>query len=180
MRPCLARPLATLLVVLAAVPLQAQGTTTSTSRTTTTTTTTTRGGADVPVLAALQRLFDAMAARDTAAARALLVPGSQFVSARGDTTIVRPRVQGDTAFLRMLATTTDRLLERFWQPTVLVDGPVATVWTPYDFHVNGTWTHCGIDAVTLLRVGDAWRIAGITYTVQRRGCAPSPLGPPAP
>lgn len=170
-----------LLAAAAAGPLAAQGTETSTSRTTTTTTTRRAGGPDTPdapVVAVVQRLFDAMAARDTASARALLLPGSQFVSARGDTTIVRPRVQDDTSFLRMLATTKDRLLERFWQPTVMVDGSIATVWAPYDFHVNGAWSHCGIDVVTLLKVGEAWQVTGITYTVQRRGCAPSPLGPP--
>ena len=97
---------------------------------------------------------------------------------RALTTVVRPPVQEDTAFLAMLATGRERLLERFWQPTGQVDGSIASVWTPYDSHVDGRWSHCGIDVASLVRVGDAWRIAGITYTVQRRGCARSPLGPP--
>src|SRR5688500_13681294 len=41
---------------------------------------------EAAVLAAVQRLFDAMASRDTAAARALMVRGTQFVSVRSDTT----------------------------------------------------------------------------------------------
>jgi hypothetical protein len=36
--------------------------------------------ADPTVVATVQRLFDAMAAHDTAAARSLLVPGTRFVS----------------------------------------------------------------------------------------------------
>jgi hypothetical protein len=153
--------------LLLAVPLRAQGASRSAS------------ADSAAVLAAVQRLFDAMLARDTAAARALLVPGARMISVRGDTVVTRPRVQGDTAFIAMLATGKERLLERFWQPVVHVQGPIASVWTPYDFHVDGAFSHCGIDAVSLVKVGDAWKIATITWTVQRRGCAPSPLGPPA-
>ena len=134
--------------------------------------------ADPTVVAVVQRLFDAMAAHDTAAARSLLLPGTRFVSISNDTGPGIPRIQGDSAFLRMLATRTDRLLERMWSPVVQVQGRIATVWTPYDFHIGGRFSHCGIDAVTLLRTDAGWRIAGLLYTVQRTGCAPSPLGPP--
>ena len=135
--------------------------------------------ADPAVVATVQRLFDAMAARDTVAARALLLPGTRFVSISNDTGPAIPRVQGDSAFLRMLAGSSERLLERMWAPVVQVQGRIATVWTPYDFHRGGRFSHCGIDAVTLLRTDAGWRSAGLLYTVQRTGCAPSPLGPPA-
>jgi hypothetical protein len=133
---------------------------------------------DPAVVAAVQRLFDAMAAHDTAAARSLLVPGTRFVSISNDTGPGIPRIQGDSAFLRMLAGRADRLLERMWSPVVQVQGRIANVWTPYDFHIDGRFSHCGIDVVTLLRTDAGWQIAGLLYTVQRTGCAPSPLGPP--
>lgn len=168
--PRSARLAAALASLLMAVPLRAQGTPAPASG----------AGADsAAVLRAVQRLFDAMLARDTAAARALLLPGARMISVRGDTAVARARTQGDTAFIAMLATGKERLLERFWQPVVHVQGPIASVWTPYDFHIDGSFSHCGIDVVSLVKVGDAWRIATITWTVQRRGCAPSPLGPPA-
>jgi hypothetical protein len=130
------------------------------------------------IVSAVQRLFDAMAQRDTAAARALLAPGSRFVSILADSGGGTPRVQSDTAFLRSLARGQERLLERFWAPVVQQRGPIATVWAPYDFHVDGRRTHCGVDAFTLVRTDATWRIAGIAYTVERRGCPDSPLGPP--
>jgi hypothetical protein len=129
------------------------------------------------VLATVQRLFDALAQRDTAVVRALLVPGARFVSMRADTASA-PRAQGDAELMRMLTRGTERLLERFWSPVIQIQGPIATVWTPYDFHVEGQWSHCGIDTFTLMRTGAEWRIAALAYTVQLRGCAPSPLGPP--
>ena len=134
--------------------------------------------ADSAVVATVQRLFDAMARRDTATLRALLVPGARFTSLPTDRVVPAPRVQGDSAFLRTFAAGTERLLERMWQPVVHVEGPLATLWAPYDFHVDGKRSHCGVDAVTLLRGDAGWRVTGITYTVQRAGCAPSPLGPP--
>ena len=135
--------------------------------------------ADPTIVATVQRLFDAMAAHDTAVARTLLVPGTRFVSISNDTGPAIPRSQGDSAFLRMLAGRSDRLLERMWAPVVQVQGRIASVWTPYDFHIDGRFSHCGIDTITLLRTDAGWRIAGLLYTVQRTGCAPSPLGPPA-
>jgi hypothetical protein len=132
----------------------------------------------VAVLAAVERLFDAMARRDTAAARALMAPGSRLLSMGGDSAGATPRVQSDTAFLRFLAVGNERLLERVWSPTIQLRGPLATVWAPYDFHIDGRRTHCGVDAFTLVRTGSVWRIAGIAYTVERRNCPASPLGPP--
>lgn len=129
------------------------------------------------VVATVQRLFDAMARRDTTLARALLLPGTRFVSVSGDSASAGPRMQGDSAFLRMLAARSEPLLERMWAPVVTVAGPIATLWAPYDFHIDGRWSHCGVDTVTLLKSGSGWRIAALVYTVQRRNCAASPLGP---
>jgi hypothetical protein len=51
------------------------------------------------------------------------------------------------------------------------------VHAPYDFHIDGKFSHCGTDVFTLVRAKGEWRIVSIVYTVQRTGCAPSPLGP---
>ena len=127
------------------------------------------------VLATVQRLFDALARRDTAVLRAVMVPGVPFVSIRADTAST-PRTQGDEAVMRMLTRGSERLLERFWSPVIQIQGPIATVWTPYDFHVDGQWSHCGIDTFTLMRTGAEWRIAALAYTVQLRGCALQGVG----
>jgi hypothetical protein len=129
------------------------------------------------VLAPVQALLNTLATRDTAAARALLAPGFHLV-AMGTETGSAPRSMDDAGFLRTLTRGTERLLERIWQPVVHIQGPIAIVWTPYDFHIDGRFSHCGIDTFTLLRTGTEWRIASLVYTVQPTGCAPSPLGPP--
>ena len=61
-------------------------------------------------------------------------------------------------------------LERTWRETAWVDGDVASVTAPYDFWVDGTCSHCGVDVLTLVRDSDGtWRVATISYTVDARG-----------
>ena len=133
----------------------------------------------VAIIAVVQGLFDGMARRDTAALRALLASGTEFISLRvGGTGEPAIRRQSDTAFLRSMASGGERLLERMWSPAIRVAGPIAEVWTMYDFHRDGRFSHCGVDSFTLLRTGSRWRLVGIVYTVQTEGCPPSPLGRP--
>ena len=71
----------------------------------------------------------------------------------------------------------DTYIERIWEPTVLIHGPIAVVWAQYDLHRNRQFVHCGVDAFTLIRTSAGWRIATTTYTAEPTGCTPSPLGP---
>jgi hypothetical protein len=64
-----------------------------------------------------------------------------------------------------------------WNPEVRVHGPIASVWTAYDFWVDGKFSHCGVDVFDLVKTAEGWKISGGAYTVERTGCAPSPLGP---
>ena len=68
---------------------------------------------------------------------------------------------------------------RAWDSEVRIRGPIPTEWTPYDFHIDGKFSHCGVDAFQLLQTPTGSVITGGTYTVERAGCKASPLGPPA-
>ena len=124
-------------------------------------------------------LLRAISTRDTALARRVLAPGAQLVAATDPAPASGTvRIQSDTAFLRSIGNGTARYLERMWQPSATVHGTVALVHAPYDFHINGKFSHCGTDTFTLAKGADGWRITHLAYTVQRAGCAPSPLGAP--
>lgn len=115
------------------------------------------------VLAAVQRLFDGMAARDTALAASALEPDAWFFATRPGA----PPVGTPTRdFLERLAVAEVPWRERLWSPEVRVHGDIAMVWAPYDFHVGERFSHCGVDAFTLVRGGGRWRISGATYTVE--------------
>ncbi len=132
------------------------------------------------VIAAVQQLFDAMAARDTAAARAVLMPEGLFFAVRTGAGEGAVSAMPYTDFLARLAVAAERWLERMWEPQVLIHGPLAVVWTRYDFYRGDSFSHCGVDAFNMIRTAEGWKIASAAYTVESDGCPPSPLGPPAP
>ena len=129
------------------------------------------------VLATVQAFFDTMASRDVEGARRVLMPEGRFYSTRDQDgrTVVRASAVED--YLKTLAGRKQDNRERIWSPDVRVHGPIASVWTPYDFWVDRKFSHCGLDVFDLVKTAEGWRIAGLTYTVERTGCAPSPLGP---
>lgn len=129
------------------------------------------------VVATVQRIFDAMATCDAATIRALSLPhGRLFRLTPGSDQPPRSTTLED--FAAQFATCHRRLLERMWAPQVRVHKGIATVWAPYDFWIDDAFSHCGIDSFELIRHEGAWKLAGGSYTVERDGCAPSPLGPP--
>jgi hypothetical protein len=129
------------------------------------------------VVAVVNEFFRAMEKNDSAAAsRTVHGQGTSYsFRVRGDSSTMR--VEGLSQFPSMLARNQRKYIERMWEPTVHVHGPIAVVWTPYDFHIDGKFSHCGVDAFTVARLADGWRIVNITYTTEQTGCKPSPLGP---
>lgn len=128
------------------------------------------------VLTAVDRFFAAMTARDTAAmAQVIVREGMLHIAAEDGAKPVRSVSHAD--YLKRLAQGTERFMERYWEASVRVDGPLATATMPYDFHVDGAFSHCGVDVFTLVLSPEGWRIASVAFTRQTEGCPPSPLGP---
>ena len=72
------------------------------------------------------------------------------------------------------------IVERGFDPEVLISGPLAVVWLPYDIYVDGGWSHCGVDVATLVRIEGDWKIASLSWTVEQPpACKRHPDGPPA-
>lgn len=135
---------------------------------------------ETAVLMAVQQFFETMTARDSAGARAVLDPAGDFVSVRWSDDGERiVRRSSNETYLDGLDGQPETYLERMWEPEIRVHGPIATVWSRYDFHVDGQFSHCGVDAFQLLLTEAGWTITGGTYTVERAGCPESPLGPPS-
>lgn len=126
------------------------------------------------VAATVQRLFDAMERRDSTALRMLLHPQATLVAV--DTAGRVQRIPDAMAWARSIAGSPVPLVERMHAPRVEVAGALATLWADYTFHVGERFSHCGTDAVQLVRSGGAWKIVVVTFTRQQTGC---PAVPPA-
>lgn len=124
----------------------------------------------------LADLFTAMRLRDTLALQALFVPGARLVGMRQVAGGSRLQAITPQQFAQFLASDTTRgpWIERMWSPVVTVDGTLASIWAPYDFHFGTTFSHCGVDAVHLLKTVDGWRITALADTYQTTGCPTRP------
>lgn len=48
--------------------------------------------------------------------------------------------------------------ERIEFSSILIDGPLASVWTPYQFFYKGSYSHKGVDSFQLVRINGIWKI----------------------
>jgi hypothetical protein len=127
------------------------------------------------VVVAVQKLFDAMTAHSSDAARAVIVPEGRLFSANDEGKVSSQTLE---EFAGRLSASKAQILERIWNPKVFVRGRIAHLWAEYDFHLNGKFHHCGVDSIALVKSADGWKITGIEDTRETSGCSPSPLGPP--
>jgi hypothetical protein len=125
------------------------------------------------VLATVQKVFTAMRTRDTALLRQAFDTSARLagVSTRNGPATVR--LTAPMAFGSAIASAPagDVWNERIWDPEVRIDGDVAQVWAYYTFHRNATFSHCGVDAFMLLKVGGEWKITQLADSRRTTGCA---------
>ena len=53
---------------------------------------------------------------------------------------------------------------------IRIDGPLAIVWTPYNFYYNGKFLHCGVNSFQLVRINNEWKIQFLIDTRRKAGC----------
>jgi hypothetical protein len=133
-----------------------------------------RATPEADVRAVIAQLFDGMRAADPAAARAAFHPDARLASSLGDTTGVQTGDLGSffDTIGRLPAGTLD---ERLGDYEVVVDGPLAVAVTPYAFYAGGAFSHCGVNAFTLVEQDGRWWIWNVTDTRRTEGC-PAGLG----
>ncbi|MGH2665417.1 nuclear transport factor 2 family protein [Flavobacterium sp.] len=54
--------------------------------------------------------------------------------------------------------------EKIFGYTIQIDGAMAHAWTPYEFYINGKLSHSGVNAFTLFKENDTWKIIYIIDT----------------
>lgn len=133
--------------------------------------------AEPAVLAVVKQILQAINTGDPDLARPILLEEAVVQSIRERDGRKITGQQTAKQFLNGLKRGTDKWTERIWNPTVNIHGEIATVWAPYDFHINGAFSHCGTDIFNLIKTAEGWKVSALTYDVIKEGCAPSPLGP---
>ena len=132
------------------------------------------------IVAALQVVFDALETGDADLLRRVMDPNvtmrSSETDAAGETSYASSTLDG---LATRLETSEVLLIERMWDPAVDVSGSMAMIWAPYDFYVGPDFSHCGVDAATLMNSEDGWKIISLSWTrLQPPACPLHPAGPP--
>ena len=60
--------------------------------------------------------------------------------------------------------------ERIEFDIVKTDAALAIAWTPYQFYLNGNFSHCGVNSFQLVRLNGQWKIQYLIDTRRRTGC----------
>ena len=123
------------------------------------------------VVATVEQVFAAMRARDTTNLRARFDTTARLMRVP-ESAAAPTRPQTVSQFLTSVSTAApDRAFdERMYDPDVRIEGPIAQLWTYYTFREGRTFSHCGVDAITLMRAGGEWRIVSWIWTARRTGC----------
>ena len=117
------------------------------------------------VLAVIDRCFEGMRSHDAAVLAEAMRPDAVItrLRTRDDGTVDAFTTSG-AQFISELGKPGPAYVERIWDPEVLMGPDLAAVRAPYDFYVDTTFSHCGIDHFTLVRETTGWRIQSIAYT----------------
>ena len=115
----------------------------------------------------LQQLFDCIAKHDAAKARTLFLPGVQLISIASGSEYKSIAVE---QWLTRMGEGKGEWRETIRNPTVLKHEGLAAVWGPYQFHLNGKLSHCGVDWVNLVKTAEGWKISSLAWTRETTGC----------
>jgi hypothetical protein len=125
----------------------------------------------VAVLAAVNNVFKAMHDRDTVLLKSVFDTSARLVGvSRRGTPAVSLTTPSRFGAAIVGAKAGDVWNEKMINPEVRIDGDIAQVWGYYTFHLNDTFSHCGIDAFMLVKVGTAWKITQLADTQRKEGC----------
>ena len=75
-------------------------------------------------------------------------------------------------FLKSIASIPDTLQfkEKLMSFNIQVDGAMANAWTPYEFWMNNTFHHCGVNSFQLFKDENAWKIIYLIDTRRKEDC----------
>ena len=121
------------------------------------------------VLAIAQQFFDALEKGDTTTLRSLYLNDARnFFVQEKDT-----KISEGSRSPKSFRADKDRVVrERFIKGgvEVMVHNRIAMVWGSYNLWINDQFSHCGVDAFTLLKTDTGWKISSLSYSMETEGC----------
>jgi len=58
--------------------------------------------------------------------------------------------------------------EKILSYNIQIDGKMAHAWTPYEFYINGKLSHSGVNAFTLFKENEVWKVIHLIDTRRKK------------
>lgn len=128
-----------------------------------------------PIVAVVERFFDALRRSDTAATRAFFLPNARILPVPpSPAQAVPPGLSVDQFVAFAGRNPAGSWIERIWSPSVHRSGPLADLWFSYDLYHGAAFGQCGVNGVQMVETGEGWKILAMTFTAVKVGCAEHP------
>lgn len=120
---------------------------------------------------AVNNLFTGMKTSDSTLTRTAFAEGAlmqTIVAKEGKVTVKTESVNG---FIKVVGSPHKEIYdERIVFTKILIDGPLASVWTDYKFYVGDKFSHCGVNSFQLVKGDKGWQIIYIVDTRRKENC----------
>jgi hypothetical protein len=121
----------------------------------------------------IQNMFQAMANLDSSSLKMNFAPEMTLKSiSKNKVGETITKEESSSQFLKIVGTKHEglKLDERILSFQILIDDNMAMVWTPYKFYLNDTFSHCGVNLFTMVKIKDEWKILAIVDTRRKTDC----------
>ncbi|SDC82160.1 nuclear transport factor 2 family protein [Pedobacter soli] len=120
---------------------------------------------------AVNNLFTGMKTSDSTLARSAFATGAVMQTIVNKEGKVSVRNESVDNFIKLIGTPhKDQYDERIVFSKILIDGPLALVWTDYKFYLGDKFSHCGVNSFQLVKGDNGWQIVYIIDTRRKDGC----------
>ena len=122
----------------------------------------------------INTMMDAMRKGDSTLLRSVLAKNMELQSVAIDMTgKVSLSTESASGFVAQIGAPHAAVYdERIVFGGIKIDGPLASVWTPYKFYLGTTFSHCGVNFFQLARMEDGWKIIHVAFTTRKDNCIP--------
>lgn len=119
----------------------------------------------------IETFFEAFHQKDTTSLKDFFMHDARLTSVQNSLDAVRAKEESVEDFIMAIGSIPDDLSfeERLLDFNVVDASGMTLVLTPYEFYVNGSFSHCGTNVFTLVKKESKWKILAL-YDTRNKSC----------
>ena len=119
----------------------------------------------------IETFFEAFHQKDTTSLKYFFTIDARLVSVQNSLNGIRTKEESIEDFIQAIGSIPDDLSfeERLLDFNTVDASGMTLVFTPYEFYVNGSFSHCGTNVFTLVKKESKWKILAL-YDTRNKTC----------